>query len=89
MPVNTPASWSAHALEYVARDVVSTSSLARVNTIKCFTHVGHGVGEPTVLGSGPRRWHGVTLKACKEYVKPFQKQDFSLSDVAGFNFVDT
>ena len=31
--------------EDVARDAVWASSFARVNTFKCFTHVGHGEGE--------------------------------------------
>jgi hypothetical protein len=50
------------------RDAVWAGSIARVNMFKCFTHVGHGEQEPTVLGSGPRRWHCVILKAGKEGV---------------------
>ena len=54
--------------EDTAIDAVWADSLARVNTFKCFTHVGHGEGEPTVLGSGPHRWHCVILKSGKEGV---------------------
>ena len=43
--------------EDTARDAIWAGSLARVNTLKCLTHVGHGEGEPTVLVSGPHRWH--------------------------------
>jgi hypothetical protein len=46
-------------------DAARDASLARVNTIKCLTHIGHGGGEPTVLVSGPR-WHCIILKAGKE-----------------------
>ena len=48
--------------EDAARDVVWAGSLARVNTLKCLAQVGHGEREPTVLGSGPRRWQCVILK---------------------------
>ena len=48
--------------ENAARDAVWTVSLARVNTLKRLTRVGHG-GEPTDLGSGPLRWHCVMFKA--------------------------
>ena len=54
--------------EEAARDAVWGSRIARVNTFKCFTHVGHEEGEPTVFGSGPRRWHCIVLKAHKEVV---------------------
>ena len=48
MSVNTPASCS----EDAARGAVWAGSLARVNSFRCLTHVGHGEGETTVLGSG-------------------------------------
>ena len=53
-------------LEDAARDTVWVGSLARVNMHKCFTHVGHGQLKTTVLGSGPRWWHCVILKADEE-----------------------
>ena len=36
----------------MARDAVWAGSLARVNTFKCFTHVGCGEGGPQVLVAG-------------------------------------
>jgi hypothetical protein len=45
MSVNTPASWSAHALRTQLRDAVWADILAWVDTFKCLTHVGHGEGE--------------------------------------------
>ena len=54
------------------------------NTFKCLTHIGHGEGESTVLGSGPRWWHCVILKADEEGVR---KQDVGVLDVSGFPFV--
>ena len=41
--------------EDTARDAVWAGSLAMVNTLKCLTHVSHGEGEPTVVGSGLHR----------------------------------
>ena len=52
--------------EDAARDAVWAGSLARVNTFKCFTHVGHGEGELTDFGSGPCQWHCIVLKVSKE-----------------------
>jgi hypothetical protein len=52
MSVNTPASWPAHALR-TRLWMPSGPAALRVNTLKCLTHVGHGEGEPTVLGSWP------------------------------------
>jgi hypothetical protein len=46
MSVNTPVNWSA------ARDAVWAGSHARLNTCKCFTHVGHREEEPTAFGTG-------------------------------------
>ena len=66
MSVNTPACWSCS--EDAAGDAVWAGSLATVNTFKCFTHVGHGEGEPTVLGSGSRQCHCVILKSGEEGV---------------------
>ena len=51
--------------EDAARDAVWASSLARVNTFKCFTHVGCGEGEPTGFDSGSCQWHCIVLKASK------------------------
>jgi hypothetical protein len=51
--------------EDAARDAVWPGRVARVNTFKCLTHVGHGEEEPTILGSGPCRWHFIILKAGK------------------------
>ena len=51
-----------------ARDAVWAWSLAKVNMLKCLTHVGHGEREPIVLGSGSRWWHCVILKAGEEGV---------------------
>ena len=39
MSVNTPASWSAHALRTQIGMPSGTGSLARVNRLKCLTHV--------------------------------------------------
>ena len=78
MSVNTPASWSAHALEDTAGDAVWACGLARVNTFKCFTHVGCSEGEPTGFGSRPCQWHYVVLKASKEVSIQFNlKNDLS------------
>jgi hypothetical protein len=63
-----PNYFSLLRLMYAARDAVWTGSLARVNTLKCLTHIGHRGGEPTVLGSRPRQWHCVILKAGEEGV---------------------
>jgi hypothetical protein len=52
--------------EDMARDAIWASGLARVNTLKCLTHVGHGEVEPTVFGSGPRR--GTVLSSKREKV---------------------
>ena len=71
MYVNTPASWSAHALKTGdgdAGDAVWAGRLARVSTLKCLTHVGHRDGEPTVLGSGPCRGHCIILNVGKDGV---------------------
>jgi hypothetical protein len=54
--------------EDAARDVIWAGSLARVNTLKCLTHVCHREGEATGLDSRPRRWHCVILKVGKEGV---------------------
>ena len=54
--------------EYAARYAIWASSLARVNMFKCLAHVGHGGGEPTVLGSGLHRWHCIILEVGKEGV---------------------
>ena len=54
--------------ENVARDVVWTGRLVRVNTFKCLAHIGQGEGEPTILGNGPCQWHCVILKAGEEGV---------------------
>jgi hypothetical protein len=62
MSVNTPASWSSHALR---TQLVMPSGPASVDMLKWLTHVGHGEGEPTVLGSGPRQWHCAILKVGK------------------------
>ena len=43
-------------------------SLVRVNMLKCLTRTGHGEGEPTVFGSGPRRWHCAILNEGEEGV---------------------
>ena len=51
-----------------AGDAVWACSLVRVNTFKCFTHVGCGEGEPAGFGSGPCQWHCIVLKASKEDV---------------------
>jgi hypothetical protein len=51
-----------------ARDAVWAGSLARVNTFKCFIHVGCIEGEPTGFGSGPYRFHCIVLKLSKEVV---------------------
>ena len=67
-PVMRWADQTAPCSEDAARDAVWAGSLARVNMLKCLTHVGHGEGEATVLGSGPRRWHCVILKADEEGV---------------------
>ena len=62
MSLNTPASWSAHALR---TQLIILSGL-RVNMLKCLTHVGYGERELTVLGSGPCQWHCVILKVGKD-----------------------
>jgi hypothetical protein len=62
MSVNTPASWSAHAL----RMPIGPAALRGLTRLKCLTHVYHGAEEPTVLGSRPCRWHCVILKAGEE-----------------------
>ena len=52
MSVNRPAGWRVYACsEDVARDAIWAGNLAKVNTFNCLTHLGHGEGEPTVLGS--------------------------------------
>ena len=65
--VNTPASWSVHALR---TDAVWASSLARVNTFKCFTHVslGEGEGEAQSLLVG---LNGGTVLSSKQAKKVF------------------
>ena len=68
-------------------DAVWANSLARVNTFKCFTHVGHGLGEPTGFGIGPCQWHCIVLKASKEVVSFVWEQDVDIHDGAGFLFV--
>ena len=54
--------------EDAARDAIWAGSLARVDTFKCLTNISHGEGEPTVFGSGLRRWHCIILKVGKEGV---------------------
>ena len=54
--------------EDLARDTVWAGSLARVNTPKLLTHIGHGEGEHTVLlsGGGPHWWHKVVFLGASE-----------------------
>jgi hypothetical protein len=62
MSVNTPASWSTHALRTC---LGMPSGLA---TLQGLTHFNilFGEGEPTDLGSRPRRGHSIILKVGKE-----------------------
>ena len=64
MSVNTPASWSADALRMRLGMPSGPEALQGITLL----NVGHGEREPTVLGSGPRWWHCVILKAGKEGV---------------------
>ena len=66
MSVNTPASWSVHALRTRLGMPFWAGSLARVNTFKCFTHIGHREGEPAVFGSGPFRGTILSSKCAKK-----------------------
>ena len=54
--------------EDVAADAVWACSLARVNTFKCFSHVGCSEGEAADFGSWLCQWHCIVLKASKEVV---------------------
>ena len=55
--------------------------------VKCFTHVGHGEGEPTGFGSRPGQWHCIVLKASKEVVSFVWEREVDVRDGAGFLFV--
>ena len=49
--------------EDAARDAVWAGSLVRVNTFKCFTHIGCVEGESADFGREPCQWHCIVLKA--------------------------
>ena len=62
------ADWDRDCSEEGDRDAVWAGSLARVNTFKCFTHVGCGEGEPAGFGSRTCQRDCIVLKASKEVV---------------------
>ena len=65
-------------------DAVWAGGLARVNTFKCFTHVGCSEGAPAGFGSGPCQWHCIVLKASKEVVYFVWEHDVGVRDGTGF-----
>ena len=73
--------------EGAAGDAVWAWSLARVDTFKCFTHLGCSEGEATCLGCRPCQWHCIVLKAGKKVIWSAWEQDILVCDGAGFFFV--
>ena len=68
MSVNTPASWYVHGMRTRLGMPSGLTALQGLTRLNVLVSVSHGEGEPTVLGSGPRRWHCVVLKAGKESI---------------------
>ena len=87
MPVNTPASWSAHVLRMWLGVPSGPAALRGLTHLNVLLTAATEKESSTVLGNRPCQWHCVILKAGEEGVQLVQKQDVGVSNVAGFPFV--